>query len=66
MSRDVNAAIDYVFDNNVLADSANSFSGISGGSYSEQKAKALFDGFKTQDETGQEIMDQDGIESFMT
>ena len=66
VSRDVNAAIDYVFDNNVLADSTNSFSGISGGSYSEQKARALFDGFKTQDETGQEIMDQDGIESFMT
>ena len=61
--RDVNAAIDHVFDQNLLAGSAAGARG--GGAYNEANAQQIFNGFKTKDENGQDIMDQDGIESFM-
>lgn len=40
--RDVNAAIDHVFDQNLLSGAAAASSSGSRGSYNEQNAKALF------------------------
>ena len=61
----MNEAVDHVFSNGVeLVQDSGPAHGSS--SYNQVKAKALFDGFKTTNDFGEVVMDQDGIESFMS
>ena len=64
--RDVNSAVDYVFQNNVsLSSGSGGGSAASSSNYNLQAAQALFDGFKTTNDMGEVVMGQEAIESFM-
>ena len=67
--RDVNQAVDYVFSNNVSLDQGSGGSGSAAtgsGNCNKVKAQALFDGYKSTNDMGEVVMDQDGINAFMT
>ena len=58
-SRDVNQAVDYVFSNgiNLVQDPVAASSSAASGSYSQSKAKAVFDRFTTTNDMGEVVMD---------
>ena len=63
--RDVNSAVDYILTNGVKLNQGGPAAG-GGSGFNEAQAKALFDGFKSTNEMGEVVMDQDAIESFMS
>lgn len=65
--RDVNAAVDYCFSNGVdFSEGSGSGAAASGGNCDESAVKAMFDGMKSVNDMGEEVMDEDAIESWMS